>query len=203
MNKPTIIIIVFITLAALVVWQYFMPALDKVLVLREDLKLWQGKLGETQVLSQKLETLKQKYEAMSDQVDRVNQALPKGIDTPGLLVQMEQLASQNGLILNDVTLTMPVVPKAKKATVLSEDGTAVPVATPKAVQKSALPAGVKNVIVNLSLSGSQDSFGTFLSALEENLRIMDIVKIDFSEKGSLESVQASKDFKISFNTYFR
>ena len=62
MNRPIVIIIIFIALTALVAWQYFMPIFDKVSELRGDLKTWQGKLNETQALSRKLEFLKNKAE---------------------------------------------------------------------------------------------------------------------------------------------
>src|SRR3989339_1617169 len=121
MNRPIVIIIIFIALTALVAWQYFMPIFDKVSELRGDLKTWQGKLNETQALSRKLEFLKNKYNTMSDEIERVNQAVPKGEDIPGLLVQLEQLASQNGLILNSVSFAMADSKKAKKTTVVAEN----------------------------------------------------------------------------------
>jgi len=214
MNKPIIIIIVFVALTALVTWQYFMPVFDKVSSLREDLKAWQGKLDDTQALSRKLESLKKKYDTMSDEIERVSQAVPAGEDTPGLLVQLEQLASQNGLILNNVSFAVQDTKKAKKTTVVTGEGP-LPVsstgtasgALPTA-QKSAMPAGVKIMTVDLSLSGAQNSFKAFLSALEDNLRIMDVTTIDFAGKGSSSEVgtssgSSSQDFKISLDTYFR
>lgn len=204
MNKQGLIIIIFIALTALIAWQYFMPAFDKVSGLREDLKTWQGKLDDTQVLGRKLESLKKKYNTMSDEIERVNQAVPKGEDIPGLLVQLEQLASQNGLILNNVTFTIPEVKKAKKTvSAVSEQG-ALPVSS------LVVSAGTKILAVDLSLTGTQNSFKVFLSAIEENLRIMDVAAIGFAGKGSSGESKtssgnesASQDFKISLNTYFR
>jgi len=199
MNKPTIIIIIFIVLTVLVAWQYFVPTFNKVSGLREDLKIWQGKLEDTQALSQKLESLKKKYDVMSDETKRVNQAIPKGEDVPGLLVQLEQLASQNGLILNSVSFAVADAKKAKKIAVSSEDSALS--ASPAIVS-----AGAKNLALDLSLTGGQGSFKTFLLAIEENLRIMDVATISFAGKGSsggtgIESV--NQDFRISLNTYFR
>jgi len=211
MNKPITIIIIFVALTALVAWQYFMPVFDKVSVLRGDLKTWQAKLDETQVLGRKLESLKKKYDAMPEVIQRVSQAITKGDDVPGLLVQLEQLASQNGLILNDLNFAVQEVKKSKKtAAVTSEEG-----ATPDssmtgaavsgaATQKSSTPAGVKVLGIDLSLTGSQNSFKTFLSAIEENLRIMDVMTINFAGKGSSSaSESASQDFSITLNTYFK
>ncbi len=200
MNKPAIIIIIFIALTALVAWQYFMPAFDKVSGLRDELKTWQGKLDDTQALSRKLESLKKKYDTMSNEIARVNQAVPKGEDVPGLLVQLEQLASQNGLILNNVTFTVAEAKKAKKTAAVAEEET-LPASS---LAVSAVPTTAQKILaVDLSLTGAQGSFKTFLSAIEANLRIMDVATISFAGKGSSGNESASQDFKISLNTYFR
>lgn len=217
MNKPTIIIIIFVALTALVAWQYFMPVFDKVSSLRGDLKTWQGSLADAQALSQKLVALNKKYDTMSDEIERVNQAVPIGEDTPGLLVQLEQLASQNGLLLGSISFTPVDTKKAKKTTtVVAEEG-ALPTSSmtssvggAAATSKSTTPAGVKILAVDLSLTGSQSSFNTFLSTIEENLRIMDVETIGFagkssgsSSESSASSESASQDFKVSLNTYYR
>jgi len=212
MNKPILIIVIFTALTGLVSWQYFMPVFDKVSGLREDLATWQGKLDETQALSKKLETLKKKYNSMPEEVERVAQAIPAKDDIPGLLVQLEQLASQNGLILNTVSFTLPETKKSKKAQqIVNEDGEAISTASgtgSTGAQKTSLPAGVKTLAVDMSLTGTQSSFKTFLLAVEENLRIMDVSSIGFSAKGSSDSTGGSsgnsgEDFKVSLNTYFR
>ena len=227
MNKPAIIIIIFVALTALVAWQYFMPVFDKVSVLREELKTWQAKLDDTQALGRKLESLKKKYDTMTEEVERVSQAIPKGEDVPGLLVQLEQLASQNGLILNNVSFAVVQAKKSKTTTVASEEGAAADAAKPglatasesgastastgsTAAQKSSAPAGVKTLAVDLSLTGAQNSFKTFLSAIEENLRVMDVATINFAgksssgdSKSSSSNESSSQDFEISLNTYFR
>ena len=204
MNRPIVIIIIFIALTALVAWQYFMPIFDKVSELRGDLKTWQGKLNETQALSRKLEFLKNKYNTMSDEIERVNQAVPKGEDIPGLLVQLEQLASQNGLILNSVSFAMADSKKAKKTTVVAENSLSAATGALSSTLKSSVPVGTKILTVDLSLAGIHNSFRTFLSAIEENLRIMDVATINFSGKTSgLSPESSNQDFKISLNVYFR
>lgn len=209
MNKPTIIILILILLTALITWQYFMPAFDKVSGLREELKIWQKKLEETQILSQKLEDLKKKYNTMSDEIERMNQALPKGEDVPGLLVQLEQLASQNGLILNNISFAVAQVKKAKTTTIVSEDSALLAPATDfsgSTAQGSLSSSETKILTIDLSLTGAQNSFKTFLLAIEANLRIMDVATISFANKGSSgksDNELAEQDFKISLNTYFQ
>jgi len=214
MNKPTIIITIFVVLTVLIAWQYFLPAFNKVMELRGELATWQGKLNDTQALGRKLESLKKKYDAMTNDIARVEQAVPLKEDLPGLLVQFEQLASQNGLILNDVSFATPELKKAKKAALASEDAnlgardpaaiTAMPDAS--AQKGSSSGGGAKTLAVDLSLTGSQNSLKSFLKSVEENLRLMDISAFGFSSGlsgGLIADGNTAQDFRVALNTYFR
>lgn len=200
MNRSALIIIIFLALTALIGWQYFWPTFEKVSGLREDLMDWGGKLEEARNLSQKLAALKQKYEAMPEEIARIIQALPSQDDIPGLLVQLEQLAAQNGLILNNVSFETP----EKAGAGGSAAGGVNANLTSK---KTSLPAGVKTLEIKLSLTGPQGSFSAFLPAIEKNLRIMDVSEISFgagsSDTVSETAVDTSRDFSLSLITYYR
>jgi len=199
MSKPILIIAVLIILTVLVGWQYFLPVFSKVSGLRGELKIWQAKLEDTQALSRKLESLKNKYNTMTDEAERVSQSIPKGEDLPGLLVQLEQLASQAGLILNSVNFTVPEVKKTKAPALTTQSGTSS--VSPAAVSTKKNEA--KKLSVEVSLSGTQDSLKYFLSSVEENLRIMDVMSFGLTSKGSLSELTMSQTFAVSLITYFR
>ncbi len=203
MNKQSLIIIIFIAIIAWVVWQYFMPAFDNVSGLREELKTWQGKLDNTQALSRKLEELKKKYDNMANEADKVAQAVTKREDFPGLLVQLEELSSQNGLILESVTFDVVDIKKNNQAVVSDNSlGNGTVVAQSVGGSKNSQEiSGLKILAVNLNLNGSQNSLKTFLQAIEANLRIMDVSAISFGAQDFGASL--GQDFKVSLNTYFR
>jgi len=125
--------------------------------------------------------LKKKYDSLADEADRVAQAAPKAEDFPSLLIQLEDLSSKNGLILDNVVFKTIDDSKDKKI--------------------SPAVAEVKVTAADLSLNGSQDSFKTFLRAVEANLRIMDVSYINFSEQKSNNA--SGQDFKVSLTTYYR
>ena len=184
MNKQGILCFILIIVAIWVGWQYLMPAFDKAASLREEQSVWQKKLSETQNLSKKLEVLRKKYNSMIAESEKIAQAIPLKEDLPGLLVQLEELTSQNGLILDNVNFSAEVNDTRKTAT------------------------GIKSLTVNLSLSGGQTSFKDFLKAIENNLRIMDVSSFSVKGQTSFSSTVSgsgapSEGFKLSLITYFR
>ncbi len=181
MNRQILTTIVFIAIIIFFVWQYFLPTFDTVSALRAEAKTWQAKLDDTQNLSRKLAELKKKYVSLASEVDRVNQAITEQQDLPGLLVQLENLASQNGLILNNIAFGDSNDQKNKKP--------------------ASLAAGVKTLSIDLSLNGSQNSLKAFLGSIESNLRIMDVSAISFNEPDA--SVTSGQDFSLSLSAYYR
>ena len=218
MNKQLLVLIIFISAVSLIAWQYLLPKFNEVFGLRDELHAWQTKLDETQNLRTKLAGLEKKYAGMADEADKVSQALPAKQDIPGLLIQLEELSSQNGLILQGVGFSAAEVKKSKAPVVTDESaGAAVaPASGAQGIQSqmgqgstpgnlgAGTPSAVKILTVDLSLSGAYSSLASFVKSVENNLRIMDITAINFSgQKGETSAVSANQDFKISLNTYFR
>ncbi|MBU3901343.1 type 4a pilus biogenesis protein PilO [Patescibacteria group bacterium] len=182
MNKQALTIIILIALTALIGWQYFLPAARETSWLRDELKSWQAKLSDAQNLSRKLDELKKKYETMDTEAERMEQAITKKDDLPGLIVQLEELSSRNGLILSGVTFNAAddKDKKSKKVVALAE--------------------GVKVLAVDLNLNGSQASLIAFLKAVEANLRLMDVTLVSFGEQET--GASTGQELKVSLNTYF-
>ncbi len=181
MNKQLFIFAIIILVIALVAWQFFWPAFQAVLQSRDDLNSVQAKLDEARSLNQKLADLKKKYQNLDQEIQRVSDALPQGQDISALLVQLEAVTSQNGLILNSVDFSLPALSSSAP---------------------SATPAGqVKTINIGLSLSGNYDSLKNFLKATEKSLRIMDISAINFGAASSEAAGLAT--FTVSLTTYYR
>jgi len=88
--------------------------------------------------------------------------LPPEKDIPGLIVQFEALASENGLILESLNFIERTIKKTGEAEEEKKD--------------------YKSLAVFLSLTGNYKSFENFLKALELNVRLMDIKSIEFSSE---------------------
>lgn len=198
MNQSGLRIIIFIVVAALIGWLYVMPAFDRVSELRAEQAIWQEKLIGMERLSGKLAELKKKYDSMVSDANKIAQAVPQQEDIAGLLVRLEELSSQSGLILDNINFTVPEAKKKGRNLAANEE---------EAGKDSALApvSGVKTLVANLSLNGSYDSLRSFLKAVEDNLRVMDVATISFDVKEGVagQPAAAGQNFNVSFNTYFR
>lgn len=197
MNSKQLLIFLIIVLAViLVVWQLFLPAFNDVYQAREDLKLWKDKVSGTTSLTQKLAELKKKYDTLMEQTEKIEIALPRGQDVPALLIELEALTSQNGLILNSVKFVSFEGAKKKKAAESEMNQGAA----------SALMAGVKSMDIELNLSGDYNSLKNFLKAVESNLRIMDISVINFGSSagsGEISKISGLATLIVVLNAYYR
>ncbi len=184
MDKRGSILIILLLALGLFVWRLFWPTFGQVYSLFQERNLWQTKLEQANDLSRKLGILQQEYSANEEEMNKIKTAVPMNEDTPALLVQLEALASQNGLILNSVNFLTPENQKKNNA--------------------QAIPsAAVKTTRVDLSLSGSYGSFKNFIKAVENNLRIMDINFIGLgSQETSVSAGLGLTDFKVSMNVYY-
>jgi len=191
MNKQLLILIIFISAIGLITWQYLLPEFGVAFDLREEFNVWEKKLNETQSLREKLADLEKKYNGMASEADKVAEAVPAEQDISGLLVQVEELASRNGLILQDVNFSVVEAKKNQSPAAIA------------AAAKAATPPGIKILTVSLSLNGTYPSLKNFVKSIENNLRIMDILTIDFSLQKAEAGALANQDFKISLNTYYR
>jgi len=187
--------IFIIILAAVVLVGYFLvwPAFQSMMLGRDNLVAWQQKLAQAQESKKKLGELETKYQSIQDEQDRIMQALPPSEDIPGLLVQMEALASQNGLIIDSLSFVYPQSDTGARINVSETEGSV-------AATGSSLPAGVKVLSVNLNLNGNYSSLKNFLKAAENNLRLTDVGKISYSQNDTYSDMGK---LSIGLSVYYK
>lgn len=196
-------IFLIIVLALALLWYFlFWPALRQTLQGRKDLTSWEQKLAQAQESKKKLDDLKIKYQTVQDEESRILQAVPPSKDIPGLLVQMEALASQNGLILSSLNFVYPESESGVRASIIEiEEAEGYGSGTAESGGVS-LPAGVKVLSVTLSLNGDYNSLKNFLRAVENNLRLTDVSKINFDESGDKTELGLGK-LAIELSVYYK
>lgn len=191
--KKTIVIVVSIFIFVAILFFLDLPAYNQFTSFREEIKSNKEFLQEKEELVAKVSQLKQVYESRKNEFDKVYYTLPLGEDIPNLIVQLEALAAENGLLLKSITF----VKKPKAVFVPAEE---------EGVQGQAAVSAEKNyktVSIALSTIGSYQAFSSFLEALELNVRLMDIKSIGFlsPEKGTEGS--SIFTFSISLETYYQ
>lgn len=210
MSKRLYILIINLVVVGLIGWFLVWPAWGGVSQLRGEQADLQKKIEEARQTKARLGDLKQKYENLTDEQEKIMTAVPMEEDLPGLLIQLEAMAFQNGLLLNSVNFTYPDTTKSSKASAAQTD------TLPKNQQTSgnqsavaplaaAPPAEVKTLVVKLNLSGSYSSLKSFLKTIENDLRLTDIITIDYlseNSEGGLGQAEAGK-LAVDVNVYYK
>lgn len=116
---------------------------------------------------EKVKELKANYNLIEEKKKKkVFYILPTAPEIPNLLVQLEALASENGMMFEDVTFTESELKNTTKRRSKEKE--------------SEKKGGLKELTVDIKLNGRYEAFRNYLKALEQNIRIIDIVSIDFS-----------------------
>lgn len=117
-----------------------------------------------------LKTLSASLEEFAPELAKVDSALPSESSIPDLLNFLQKVSSQNGLILERFDVGR-ISPEEKP--------------------------DIKKISLNLSLTGSYQSFKNFLFSLQENSRLIEAESINFSspEKSGLFT------FNLNVKTY--
>lgn len=138
-------------------------------------------------------------------LDNIQTLLPDSVDNIRLIIQLDALATKDGLSsLQDVDYDPSQIP-----TTASNSGSAA--ATPAASTTtsgsagSSLPYG--QFVISFQTSGEYSNFLSFLSDLEQNLRLVDITEVDFlpataAGTSGAQSVASGFSYKVTLTTYW-
>jgi Tfp pilus assembly protein PilO len=124
------------------------------------------------LISIKVNTLKttlKPYEAAINQnYGKISHALPTEVDVPGLMTEVENIASSSGLAIESLQFTS-AVKKPVAPPVAAADGT---VADTTAVAPTARRSTLEEVSIQAAFSGTFDNIQLFLKKLENASRIV-------------------------------
>lgn len=180
-NFKSAVILIFIVILA---GGYFLLLQPKFATIKGEESAIKEKEAEISSLSDKikqLEKMKDRYEEIDKiDLDKIDSILP---DTPGkdkLLSEMENLILKNGLLLT--ALQIEEVKETKKIA-NPEGGAGVP-------EKKDKLANVGKIKISLDLAGTNyDSLKKILKAIENNLRLLDVAKIQFNPESNKTSLE--------------
>lgn len=134
------------------------------------------KLANRKTYLEKLKSLQTEYTKLNAKdLESLKHLLPVGEDIPGLFVQAEALAKDNGLALQNIGVNQPAVSTDKSGKVVKKES-----------------AGVGTLSLSMTLTGGSGYEGlkSFLDSLENNVRILDVESVNFSPDGQNYSVNA-------------
>lgn len=156
---------------------------------RQAVSIANANLQTASSLAKSRDELIAKYNSISKtDLDNLKTLLPDSVDNIRLIIQINSLATKNGLsLLRNVDYQTDQ--QAAAATALQD---------PNA---SKLAYG--EFVISFQTTGQYKNFLAFLSDLERNLRLVDVTKVDFMPVDSnSSSPAASMAYKITLKTYW-
>ena len=161
-----------IAIAGIMFWLLAMPAYDAIADRRAALADRDTILTGRAAIIANIASLNQQYAANAAELKRFSYVVPATKSAAELVSTVQALASQNGLTLTTIQL----------AGISTQD------TNPYNTQA-----------INLSLSGSYLAFRSFLSALESNIRLIDVLSVNANPTAENSSLIS---FQIRGNAYF-
>lgn len=152
-RRRLIISIIILAAIVLVVIFLILPQWSNVTNLQSQINSTKAELSQKTDLAKKLDEMLSKYDEVFNKVQKVDFVVPKDSQRPELIVQLESLAKDNGLVLS--SLEFSEAPKKEGEQ-------------------------LKTLNISLALAGTYEAFKNFILSAEQNLRIMDIESVSFS-----------------------
>jgi len=168
--------ILFIAAVAIIFW-VLLPLWHSAQAALELKKENENNLAQREKLTANLERLISQYNERMSDLAPFNNAIPVGRNMPELLINLEALASENGLIFLGVNFK----PEDLKA------------------------PNIKTLIMEVKVKGSYPALQNYLKAVEKSLRLFDVTSVSFSgvAPGQGNANPNNLEFNLSINTYYQ
>ncbi len=169
-------LILFVAAAVIIFW-VLLPLWQSTQAALELKKENENNLAQRKQLTVNLERLIGQYNKQVNDLTFFNKAIPVGQNIPELLINLEALASENGLIFSGVNFK----PEDLKA------------------------PSVKTLAMEIKVKGSFTAFQNYLKAMEKSLRLFDVTSISFNgiAPGQANININNFEFNLLVNTYYQ
>lgn len=165
----------------------------------QEFKDLQNKTANLNSIGLELDELIQEQDALinlintisKEDLDRIGKTLPEGPHTAEFLVMLENLSIENNIVLQSINLASFVSKKVETKTAQPTPGSIVLAPKPEQL--------IKELPVDLVVLGTYQSFKDFLNALERNLRIIDVLSLNFTSGGNTDLYT----FTVRLKTYYQ
>ena len=199
MNQKNIISLISFIVSLILIFVFVFPLFSSAREIYSDLNQKRQEIEKLKELSGKIGKIEQDYDSISEAVEKVLLALPEEKDLPQLLVQFEKIAVNNGLLLESIEFG-EISKKEESDFIRSiKDYETLN-------QSKKMLSTFPNSSVLLKVAGSYSSFKNYISALEKNVRSMDIYSIQFSNDSKMRSLFSDSgifEFDLGINVYYK
>ncbi len=183
-NISLIIVVVLVGIALGVFFGMDWPAFKKIGELNGKISQEKAQYEEQYEAVQIAKSIINQYKSLTGVSQTISLSIPREAEIQNVLAQINKIAIQSGLATQSVNFENITVAQSKKETLVKNN---------------------QITRVDVSLLGSYESFKTWLSAIESNIRLMDAQSISFSGIASsgTSKNQGIFNFKVSLNVYYQ
>ncbi len=181
-----------IAVALIVYFNFIRPAYQEDQTIKAQAASRQNFIEGQKAAIAKVDDLINSYKGEGQLQDLVSLVLPLGPDLAGAFAQINGLAQNNRLTIQDISVSLPGLQNLPQKPV---EGRAPSGVSPPVIK----PFGL--VAVRVKAVGSYEDFKSFLKNFESNIRIFDIKKIAFQPANKPD--QDSYIYDLTLNTYYQ
>jgi Tfp pilus assembly protein PilO len=196
-SKENLVILCTLGALALVAVFLVMPSFDSVNLDRQIIGEKQASLEQTKIYNQQIAEKNNQFK--NEQLQELLSILPKQEELSALLIQLEGLATGNGLIMESVDFSK--IEQQPQAEAPSDTETDVSGTDTGLITAGPAPAPpYKILLVTMKLSGSYEAFKNYLESVEKNKRIMDVISLVLDNSSGLASYFF---FTVNLHVYYQ
>ena len=171
--------IIFMGAAAMIFFMWTQPILGEIKLLNEKQQTLNSALSNFTEFQKQEKEILEKYNATSkEDLAKIDKFLPSMANATDLVVEVESMTRNNGLILKDIDVKNP---EENQKSTFEEKKT-----------------GTGSISVSMKVAGPYKSFISFLGNLEKNLRLIEIERITF-----LAGDADSYEYNVAAVTYWK
>jgi len=188
--------LISLALAAALVFLLIIPFWSSIMALKQELVSKKEEALKIEELLAKTQQLKQDYEEVSTDAEKIFLSLPSEEDVPYLLVQFDTLAMSNGLLFESIGFGDLAEEEKGKAS-YGEDGQL------SSNQAKRTISSFLSLPLSVEIMGSYEAFMLYMDALERNIRSMDVNAIQFtSQQAGQEELSGIFNFSLLIDVYY-
>jgi len=158
MNTKNIISLISLIGGLALIFFLISPLWSSIKILKAELISQDNEISKVEELLTRVQQIRQDYQKLEEEAQKIFSALPEEENLPRLLVQFDALASNNGLLLESIKFGQ---------------------VSQEANQPKKIFSNFPSLSVDVALTGSYEAFKGYLVALENNIRSMDAYSIKF------------------------
>ena len=183
-NISLIIVVILIGISLGVFFGIDWPAFKKIGELNGKISQEKAQYKDQYEAVQIAKSIINQYKSLAGVSQTISLSIPREAEVQNVLSQINKISIQAGLTTQSINFENITIPQSKKETLVKNN---------------------QITRVDTSLLGSYESFKTWLSAIESNIRLMDVQSVSFSGIASSEGTknQGIFNFKVSLNVYYQ